>query len=185
MHGSLGYKSICTPWYVPRLPKYLGNGYIRCLWIPLSPVYTIQPVVKPVVQLSNRFDNRVKCLYTRYNRLSNPLSNRLYNAVWQPVERTAVRSTRLSNRLSNPFDNRYDNWLYRVNGVLESMYVHSGWFVGCIVWRQRWNHQPRVSASVSSCATHQAAAAGLHDPHSAVDLRSVVQGSSTSLCRLV
>ena len=155
MHGSLGYKSICTPWYVPRLPKYLGNGYIRCLWIPLSPVYTIQPVVKPVVQLSNRFDNRVKCSYTRYNRLSNP------------------------------FDNRYDNWLYRVNGVLESMYVHSGWFVGCIVWRQRWNHQPRVSASVSSCATHQAAAAGLHDPHSAVDLRSVVQGSSTSLCRLV
>jgi len=75
------------------------------------------PVVKPVWQLA-------KCLYTRYNRLSNPfdnrlycvykhstgcqtrfdyrlyrvcsrLSNRLYNPVWQPVERTvAVRSTR-------------------------------------------------------------------------------------------
>jgi len=53
---------------------------------PLSPVYTIQTVVKSVVK-------PVKCLYTRYNRLSN--------------------------RLSNPFDNRFDNRLYRVNGVLE------------------------------------------------------------------
>ena len=64
-----------------------------------------------------------KCLYTRYNRLSNALSNRfsirfdnklyrvysrLYNPVWQPVEPTvAVRSTRLSHR--------FDNRLYRVN----------------------------------------------------------------------
>jgi len=55
-----------------------------------------------------------KCLYTRYNRLSNPLSYRLYNPVWQPVERTSVRSTRLSMRLSNPFDNRFHNRLYRV-----------------------------------------------------------------------
>jgi len=34
----------------------------------LSPVYMIQPVVKPVWQPG-------KCLYTRYNRLSNPLSS--------------------------------------------------------------------------------------------------------------
>ena len=80
----------------------------------LSPVHTIQPVVKLVVK---PVWQPGKCLYTRYNRLSNPLSNRfdkrlyrvysrlsnrLYNPVWQPVERTvAVRSTRLSNRLSN------------------------------------------------------------------------------------
>jgi len=72
----------------------------------LSPVYTIQPVVKPFWQpvvsciqtfdrLSNPFDNRFdKRLYRVYSRLSN----RLYNTVWQPVERTAVRSTWLSNR---------------------------------------------------------------------------------------
>jgi len=96
----------------------------------LSPVYTIQPVVN---RLSNRFDNRVKCLYTRYNRLLNPLpnrlsnrfhkrlyrvysrlSNQLHNPVWQPVERTvAVRSTRLSNRVcqtgcTTRFDNRFE-----------------------------------------------------------------------------
>ena len=49
----------------------------------LSPIYTIQPVVKPVWQPGT-------CLYTQYNRL--------YNPVWQPAERTAVRSTRLWNR---------------------------------------------------------------------------------------
>ena len=36
----------------------------------LSPVYTIQPVVKP--RLSNRFDKR---LYRVYSRLSNGLYN--------------------------------------------------------------------------------------------------------------
>jgi len=55
----------------------------------LGPVYTIQPVVKPVVK---PVWQPVKCLYTRYNWLSN----------------------RFSTRLSNQFDNR----LYRVNGVL-------------------------------------------------------------------
>jgi len=41
----------------------------------LSPVYTTQAVVKPVQQ-------PVKCLYTRYNQLSNRMSNRFF---WQPV----------------------------------------------------------------------------------------------------
>jgi len=37
----------------------------------LSPVYTTQAVVKPVRQ-------PVKCLYTRYNQLSNRMSNRFF-----------------------------------------------------------------------------------------------------------
>jgi len=44
---------------------------VRC--ITLSPVYTIQPVVKAVVK---PVWQPVKCLYTRYNRLS---------PVWQPA----------------------------------------------------------------------------------------------------
>jgi len=100
----------------------------------ISPIYTIQPVVKPVWQLG-------KILYTRYNRLSNPLtnrfdkrlycvysllSNRLYNPVWQPVERTvAVRLTRLSNRLSNPFDNRVECLFARYSRLSNRLYNHS------------------------------------------------------------
>jgi len=38
-------------------------------------VYTIQPVVNPVVK---RVSQPVECLYTRYNRLSNRIDNRLY-----------------------------------------------------------------------------------------------------------
>jgi len=53
----------------------------------LNPVYTIQPVVKPVSQ-------PVKCLYTRYNRLYGVYS-------W----------------LSNWLYNRYDIRLYHVSGV--------------------------------------------------------------------
>jgi len=62
----------------------------------LSPVYTIQPVVKQVWQ-------PVECLHTWYNRLSNPLSKGLTTGcivytniqpvvkpVWQPVRQTAV-----------------------------------------------------------------------------------------------
>ena len=104
--------------------------------VHLSPVYMIQPVVKPVVK---PVWQPGKCLYTRYNQLSNPLSNPLYcvykhstgcqtvwqlvvqtvvsyiqpvvKPVWQLVERTvAVRST----RLSNPFHYRFDNRQYRV-----------------------------------------------------------------------
>jgi len=78
----------------------------------ISPVYTIQPVVKPVSQLvvlcnvytniqpvvKPVFDNRLYRVYSR-------LSKRLYNPVWQPVERTvAVRSTQLSNRFHNRLD---------------------------------------------------------------------------------
>ena len=38
-------------------------------------VYTIQPVIKPVVK---RVWQPVECLYTRYNRLSKRFDNRLY-----------------------------------------------------------------------------------------------------------
>jgi len=55
----------------------------------LSPVYTIQPVVKPVAGLTTGWTNSGCSLFTRISRLSN----RLYN--------------------------RFDNRLYRVNGVLE------------------------------------------------------------------
>jgi len=100
-----------------------GQRKPHARWVQVSPIYTTQPVVKPVVQLvvsciqtfnrlskpfHNHFDNR---LYHVYNQLSN----RLYNLVWQPVERTvAIRSARLSNQLYNRFDNRF----YRVNGAL-------------------------------------------------------------------
>jgi len=94
----------------------------------LSPVYTIQPVVKQVAKPV--WQPVVSCIQT-FNRLSNPFDNRfdktavsciqpVVNPVVQPGLTTgwtnsSVRSTRLSNR----FDNRFDNRLYRVNGVLE------------------------------------------------------------------
>jgi len=68
------------------------------IWLTyLSPVYTIQPVVQPVVKLVWQLG---KCLYTRYNRLSKPV----VKPVWQPV----VLCIQTFNRLSNPFDNRFD-----------------------------------------------------------------------------
>ena len=107
-------------------PKY-GSRWRHCVTavvfsisyvrfdVYLSPIYTIQPVVKQVVKLVvsciqtfNRFDNR---LY----RVCSWLSNRLYNPVWQTVEQTvAVRSSGCQ------FDNRFDNRLYRVNGTLRA-----------------------------------------------------------------
>ena len=90
-----------------------------------NPVYMIQPFVKPVNWLYNRFDNQ---LYTRYSCFVKPVVKR----VWQSVECLYTRYNRLSNRLSNRFDNR----LYRV-------YKHStdcqtrlttGLTNGCIVY---------------------------------------------------
>ena len=63
----------------------------------LSPIYTIQPVVKPVV---NPVWQPGKCLYTRYNRLSNRLSIRLPNLFDN-------RLYRVYSRLSNRFDNLF------------------------------------------------------------------------------
>jgi len=105
--------------------------YICLLKPRLDDTTCCQPVVKG------------KCLYTRYNRLSNPLSNRLssrlyrvysrlYNPVWQPVERTvAIRSTLLSKRLSNPFDNRLDVCLHDSAGCQTG--CTTGLTTGCIV----------------------------------------------------
>jgi len=103
--------------------------------LPLSPVYTIQTVVKLVVK---RAWQPVECLYTRYNRLSN----RLYKPFWQPVERTVAVSGCSLNTVVKPvvqpvwqsvwqpvgclftrysrLSNRLYNRLYRVNGVLHS-----------------------------------------------------------------
>jgi len=89
--------------------------------------------------LSNRFDNLVKCLYTRYNnRLSNPFSNRLSHQFDKRLHRVYTAgcqtgcTTRFDNRLneqwlfvqpvvkpclSNRLYNRFDNRLYLVNGV--------------------------------------------------------------------
>jgi len=70
----------------------LSNRVVQPVWQPAA--YTIQPVVKLVVKrVWQRLKQRVECLYTRYNRLSN----RFYK--W--------------------FYNRFDNNLYRVNGALE------------------------------------------------------------------
>jgi len=46
----------------------------------LKPVYTIQPVVKPVVI---PVWQPVECLYARYNRLSNQLYNRFDNRLYR------------------------------------------------------------------------------------------------------
>jgi len=55
----------------------LSNRVVQPVWQPA--VYTIQPVVKPVVKWVWQ---PVECLYTRYNRLSkgfdNQFDNRLY-----------------------------------------------------------------------------------------------------------
>jgi len=61
-----------------RLATHVDVANLR---LSLSPVYTIQPVVIPVVKQVWQQVVSCKCLYTRYNRLSN----RLYNPVWQPV----------------------------------------------------------------------------------------------------
>jgi len=75
----------------------------------LSPVCTIQPVVKPVWQPVWHWQPAVSCI--------QPVVSRLYNPVWQPVERTvAVRSTRLLNRLYNRIDNRLDVCLHDTAG---------------------------------------------------------------------
>ena len=78
-------------------PRAHVRTHRHCLAVTdehLYPVYTIQPVVKPVVTgwtnshcSFNRLSNRVVqpvsqpvgCLFTRYSRLSNWLYNRLYN----------------------------------------------------------------------------------------------------------
>ena len=82
-----------------KIPCHLSSTVL------LNPVYTIQPVVKPVVQ--QVWQPAVSCKQT-YNRLStvlndqhcsfNQLSNRVVQPVWQTrfdnrVEGTAVRST--------------------------------------------------------------------------------------------
>jgi len=59
--------------------------------IHLSPVYTIQPVVKPV-----------EYLYTRYNRLSNQYRVYKNSTGWKPGLTTSWTNSGCSlNRLSN------------------------------------------------------------------------------------
>jgi len=55
----------------------LSNRVVQPFWQPA--VYTIQPVVKPVVK---RVWQPVECLYTRYNRLWNPFDNRFDNRLY-------------------------------------------------------------------------------------------------------
>ena len=119
-------------------------------WVPSSPIYTIQPVVKPVwqrdvscIQIFNRgFDNR---LYRVYSWLSNRLyrcttrfdkrlNEQLFvqhgcqtvfvkpvvQPVWQPVGCLFTRYSRLSNQLYNRFDNQRPVW-------------QTGLTTGCIV----------------------------------------------------
>jgi len=67
-----------------------------CHRVSLPAVYTIQPVVKPVVK---RVWQPVKCLYTWY---------------------TVVSCIQTFSRLSIRFNNRFNNTLYRVNGTLST-----------------------------------------------------------------
>jgi len=74
-------------------------------------VYMMQAVVQP--RLSNR---TVERLYIRYSRLSNCLSNRLNSRL---NNRGCIVQTNSQPVIQRLF-NRFDNWLYRVNGLLES-----------------------------------------------------------------
>jgi len=68
----------------------------------------MQPVVKPVVK---PVWQAVKCLYTRYNRLSIRLSNRLSNR----LTTGCIVYTNIQLVVKPvPFDNRSNNRLYRV-----------------------------------------------------------------------
>jgi len=108
-------------------------------------VYTIQPVVKPVVKLclSNRFDKhgltnrfdkhglttvlneqfivqhgcQTGCTTRFDNRLYTPYSRFVKPVVKQPVECLYTRYNRLSYRYDKRFDNGFDNRLYHVNGA--------------------------------------------------------------------
>ena len=105
--------------------------------LTLYPVYTIQPVVKPVWQPCwtnshcsfNRLSNRV--VYT-----IQPVVKRVWQPVWQPV----VSCIQTFNRLSNQFDNRVHNRLYRVNGALRcprctmNGYQHGLGFISWSSW---------------------------------------------------
>ena len=95
----------------------------------VKPVYTIQPVVKPVWQ-------PVKCLYTRYNRLSNRLSNRSYNWLYRVYKHLTSCQTRLTTGLTTGcivytaschtscttrFDNQLnEQWLFVQHGWMNS-----------------------------------------------------------------
>ena len=66
-------------------------SYVIALWfLLLSPVYTIQPVVKPVVI---PVWQPVECLYTRYNRLSNWLSNQFGNQLYRAYKHSTSCQT--------------------------------------------------------------------------------------------
>ena len=115
----------------------------------ISPVYTIQPVVKPVVK---PVWQPGKCLYTRYNRLSNPLSSRLYN--------------------------RFDNRLYRVNGVIRIRYFtfrkrqfsSNHCWIRCICYKSDFMHLvKKISKSevdFPSCARSTSAITHVDDQRS-------------------
>jgi len=104
--------SDCITWRRPALLPCLHLIYRWVLWtelvlrmrllplqrVGLNPVYTIQPVVTPVVNaVWLAFDNRVEQTATVRSAVRTPTvrSTGLY-----------TRYSRLSNRLSNGFDNR-------------------------------------------------------------------------------
>jgi len=75
---------------------------VRSGTVLLLPVYTIQPVVKPVVR---QVWQPGKCLYTRYNRLSTPLSNRLSNRFNNRLYRVYRHSTGCQTCLTTALTN--------------------------------------------------------------------------------
>ena len=119
-----------TPWPVTRRPDSISDIYAYVNCANLSPVYTIQPVVKPAWQTA------VSCIQPvvkpvvkpgcttglttvwrtdcSFNTVVKPVFKPVWQPVWQPVECLFTRYSRLSNRLYN----RFENQLCRVNGVL-------------------------------------------------------------------
>jgi len=71
--------------------------YITCRSVTDGPIYTIQPVVKPVVK---PVWQPVKCLYTRYNRLSNGLTNRFDILLYRVYKHSTGCQTRLTTGLT-------------------------------------------------------------------------------------
>jgi len=140
---------VCGCWCSPRLSvvwllvqwclnkgRYVqisSNKRVFVSEFTLSPVYTIQPVVKPVVKLiwqpvnvriHDTTGSQTGCIvYTAGCQTGWTNSGCSFNTVVKPVVKPfwqpAVSCIRTFNRLSNRLYNWFDNWLYRANGVLE------------------------------------------------------------------
>jgi len=106
-------------------------------WQESSPVYTIQPVVKPVWQPVVSCKRGLTLVTLSFD---NRFDKRLY---------------RVYSRLSNRVDNRFDNQLYGVNGVsrCEKYYIRRE---GAIMFERKQLNEDRMDLSCRNWKTYHA-----------------------------